>query len=97
MKILFITLTLLLALTGCGKDYTNYAIEPDCSEVESEPRASFILACLQNANPKSDEEPEDWIRQCETMAENAYCPQKEFIKTYTSNHRLLSKKLLQTE
>ena len=37
-------------------------------------RSEFILQCLKNANPKSDEEPEDWIYQCKEMAEETLCP-----------------------
>ncbi|MCP4100529.1 MAG: hypothetical protein GY750_03760 [Lentisphaerae bacterium] len=45
-----------------------------CDLTSADKRSDFILQCLKNANPESDEEPEDWIRQCQTMAEQTICP-----------------------
>ncbi len=45
-----------------------------CNEASTDNRASFINQCIKNANPKSDEEPEDWIWICQEMAEQTYCP-----------------------
>jgi len=44
-----------------------------CTEESKSDRASFILQCIQNANPKSDEEPEGWIKICQKMAEDTLC------------------------
>jgi hypothetical protein len=44
----------------------------NCHE-SNERRASFILQCIENANPKSDEEPEDWLYICERMSIDLYC------------------------
>ena len=52
-----------------------------CTMESSEKRADFILQCIDNANPKSDEEPEDWIGKCQNMAEQTLCPEITMVKT----------------
>ena len=42
--------------------------------------AAWVSTCLKDANPKSDEEPEDWIRQCERTGSRILCPQ---VRTVT--------------
>lgn len=44
-----------------------------CTPDTAQQRADFILRCVEGANPKSDEEPEDWIRHCQYMAEETLC------------------------
>jgi hypothetical protein len=64
---------MLLLLAGC--DYKGTVIrraEPDCSGKEEQVR-SFILECIRAANPRADEEPEDWIGLCERMAWRTHC------------------------
>ena len=34
---------------------------------------AWVLGCLEAANPKSDEEPEDWIGECLYMATMQFC------------------------
>ena len=72
-----------LALTGCGKGDIREVefMDTHCKEESSERRADFILKCISNANPLSDEEPEDWITQCKYMAEETFCPSITFIVT----------------
>lgn len=73
MKISTIIL-LSLSLIACSTEYrTVQEIRIICNDSTVEKRASFTLQCINNANPKSDEEPEDWIKQCQTMAEGIYC------------------------
>lgn len=77
---LAVALTVLLC-AGCGSDKkgelrTYVKNDNHCTLESAEKRAAFILACINNANPKSDEEPEDWIRQCQYMAEQTLCPVK---------------------
>jgi hypothetical protein len=50
-----------------------YSMENVCLSDTSKDRHDFILDCIKNGNPYSDEEPEDWITECEEMAENLYC------------------------
>lgn len=37
-------------------------------------RADFIIKCAEAANPKSDEEGEDLVSQCEKTSEELFCP-----------------------
>ena len=43
----------------------------------------FILQCLKNTNPNSDEEPEDWMYICEHIADNTYCTKQQVKITYS--------------
>ena len=65
-----------LLVAGCSdrnEERTVIRYKTHCLADSKEARANFILQCISNANPKSDEEPEDWIRQCQKMAEETYC------------------------
>lgn len=78
-------LILVLFLTGCT-DYPEFKertkTKDFCVKLTEGKRASFILQCLKNTNPKSDEDPEDWMRICGEMAVETYCEQKKVIVTY---------------
>ena len=80
-----LALSILIALlcAGCSKGEIR-VIETTahhCTMESSEKRAKFILQCIENGNPKSDEEPEDWIRHCQYMAEQTLCPEITMIVT----------------
>jgi len=64
-------------IVGCS-DQTRIIVRTEtvCDKTTVEKRAEFILQCIINANPKSDEEPEDWITKCQWMAERTYCEKK---------------------
>jgi hypothetical protein len=68
-----------ILLFGCGDNYQVGDIKEEivnkqfCTENTIDLRAEFTLTCISNANPHSDEEPEDWIRYCQDMAEQTYC------------------------
>ena len=75
-----------LRLMSCGenqfgteKDFIEYG--EYCPVETIEKRASFTLECIKNGNPKSDEEPEDWIRICKDMAKDLYCTEARFNVT----------------
>jgi len=78
-KILIVgCLCLLVAgLSGCGDpEGTQRSLTVSrhhCTPNTAQQRADFILRCVEGANPKSDEEPEDWIRHCQYMAEQTLC------------------------
>ncbi len=86
MKALIVIVFLAL-ISGCTgksekgelKEFEEY--KTHCDEKSADDRAEFILQCLKNANPKSDEEPEDWIYQCQNMAEDTLCPSLTVIVT----------------
>lgn len=42
--------------------------------------AKFTLACIEKANPKSDEEPEGWIELCKKMGVEIFCPRKKMCR-----------------
>jgi len=46
---------------------------------DTEKRAKFIINCAKAANPMSDEEGEDLVKQCAITAENLFC---EYTKEY---------------
>ncbi len=47
---------------------------PYCSAPEEVAVVSvWILHCIEKANPKSDEDPEDWVKQCQRTAEEIHC------------------------
>ncbi len=78
MKEIITALVLLFALTACGEDEysTHMKEEILCQKSSESKRANFILSCIKNANPISDEEPEDWIKHCQYIAEETYCELK---------------------
>lgn len=76
---LLILILVFASLVGCGDPNKTRVIEKNesyCTMGSSEKRADFILKCIANANPKSDEEPEDWITKCQDMAENTLCEKR---------------------
>lgn len=78
----YIILIMALVVTGCS-DYPEYrtigALETTCDDKAKEQVSSFTLACIKNANPSSDEEPEDWILLCKKMATDNYCTQESVL------------------
>ena len=53
----------------------NNSYYTKCNTVE---QAKFVLTCIKNANPKSDEEPEDWIYECKNMSLDMFCTKKSY-------------------
>jgi hypothetical protein len=76
-------LSFIALIAGCDKgelrDVTRH--KHHCTSETKTERSDFILQCIKNANPKSDEEPEDWIRDCQKMAEETHCPKVKMIIT----------------
>ncbi|MCP4262922.1 MAG: hypothetical protein GY774_36240 [Planctomycetes bacterium] len=73
-----------LFLVGCDdapKYRTYHELEHVCAADTVPARAEFTLQCIANANPKSDEEPEDWIRLCLEMAVDTYCELQSYKVT----------------
>ena len=63
----------LVLLIGCEKNPITTVHQYYCSYESQDKRAVFISECIKNANPMSDEEPEDMIKGCTRAAENLYC------------------------
>lgn len=88
MKALTI-LTIMVLCGGCSDsahEYTRLKNDWDCNKSTTEERANFTLQCISNANPKSDEEPEDWILMCEDIANRLYCKERTYNITYFSEN-----------
>lgn len=56
-------------LCSCGPLYET---RKEIPEDKKEEAAKFIIDVCRESNPKSDEEPEDMIRQAQTTAEKIY-------------------------
>jgi len=87
MKTFTTVLIAFLVLAGCERGpYPKVRVEQHtaniCDASTREERSSMILECIRGGNPKSDEEPEDWIGICEEMAERTYCPLEVVNITY---------------
>lgn len=65
-------LILALLFTGCygGNPESTYYY---CSNAMRSKMADWVLACVEKANPMSDEEPEHWTEQCERTARKLFC------------------------
>lgn len=79
-----------LVLVGCsnpeGQQRSYVKNLHHCTEETKQDRAEFILTCIENANPKSDEEPEDWITDCKWMAEQTLCKKEKVTITEQCAH-----------
>lgn len=69
MRFLF----LISLLIGCEQvkpapSYTHF-----CAVETLDKRVEFMTACVKNANPMSDEEPEDMIAGCTRATEELFC------------------------
>jgi len=69
-----------IALAGCSKIESFDVTDRHCEKSTTEQRAKFTLSCIANANPLSDEEPEDWIKECAKTSESLYCPIREHLE-----------------
>lgn len=64
--------TLTAALVFCAAACVpDYRVQERCTPGES--ARAWVAACIRDGNPKSDEEPEDLIRQCESTARRLHC------------------------
>ena len=84
------TFTLILIsfiLIGCSEQKDKKPTEItvvsalDIIKEDREKAASFILQCAKNANPLSDEEGEDLVKQCDRTADGIYGVQRYKICT----------------
>lgn len=81
-----VIITLLLILVGCddpapvGYKCQNYSAHGGCTPgyaykyvCQQEKRSKFIIECARAANPMSDEEGEDLVRQCDETSKDIFC------------------------
>lgn len=67
-------LLMIVTFFGCnepGPPRLNY--HKECTPEQTEKLSTWILECIKNANPLSDEDPEDWISQCERTGKRILC------------------------
>lgn len=69
-------IALLAALAACSP-IPRTTFEPRCDTPEERAAAAkFVVDCATAANPKSDEEGEDLVAQCEQTATRLLCSRK---------------------
>ncbi len=56
------------------------------SQSDRERLANFIVKCAEAANPKSDEEGEDLVKQCQWTGTEVLCPSNKLCRT-NKEHR----------
>ena len=72
--ILVICLAILFCFATC-KTEPRWTWKEICKDTEK--RAKFIVDCAKAANPMSDEEGEDLVRQCDITSKHLFC---EYVK-----------------
>ena len=68
------TMIVLFSLVGCDQSYPNeWPVYQNVILPENRERAAaWVLECVKNANPHSDEEPEDNIAQAQKTATDLF-------------------------
>lgn len=79
MKKLSCLAALLVLIPGCEeppwqRSAHSEMIQACVTDKDKETLRTWMSECISGANPKSDEEPEDWIRQCERTGVRTICP-----------------------
>lgn len=65
-----------LLLAGCDEPPFEYSVVEEVTICDQAPESAledFTLKCISGANPRSDEEPEDWIGICLELAQEIHC------------------------
>lgn len=72
MRYLMLLIALLI-LSGCNEKQWRYTEKQpiNIGDVSTQEQ-SWVTVCIRDANPMSDEEPEDMIRQCARTAEGLF-------------------------
>ena len=79
---------ILLFLVSCAGEFeVRLVIMTDCTEV-TDKLATFIVECTAAATAEgSDEDPEDWVLQCEETGNRIYCDRvKGFYRIVRHSH-----------
>lgn len=86
MRKIIVLVVCALAICGCEEEeklpYTRLEVHRHCPESIRGDLDRFVLGCIENANPNSDEEPEDWIELCAEMGEKIHCEDRLYRQTY---------------
>lgn len=84
MNKILVIIACIFSIYACGettsiKSRTKYEYSED-----AKPKISkFINACISSGNPKSDEEPEDWIGMCMDKGDEIYGTQIQGFVVFT--------------
>lgn len=81
MKLFSLCVAFLLVGCGPGEIRERQKTFVECDQTTAERRSEFILRCIEGGNPKSDEEPEDWMPLCMRKADDLFCPKKAYVVT----------------
>jgi hypothetical protein len=77
---LVLLLTTILIFIGCeGKINISTTVDNIIPQDKTIVASEFILTCAKNANPLSDEEGEDLVKQCQFTAEKIFGIPKVFF------------------
>lgn len=68
-----------LIIAACNRNpESRCGMRPACTTPDDrQALASFIIKCAEAANPKSDEEGEDLVKQCQWSGNEVICPQQK--------------------
>lgn len=94
MKKIFLMIGL-MTLVACSQPTTVVRTSERKACVTAEEKkvlADFIIKCNESANPKSDEEGEDLVIQCERTGNNTLCPAQKVCQTITDPGGFMSHK-----
>jgi hypothetical protein len=88
---------LFATLASCGKREEVKSLRRPETEEERKACAKLILEICEASNPKSDEEPEDMIKQAQKTAWETLCQERDYKvttdrSTYAKTYELLEKK-----
>jgi hypothetical protein len=74
--------TIAILLIGCRQEFevgdVRMSMDTDIT-CDNEKRASFVLECIKNGNPMSDEEPEDLVAECQNVSYSMFCSEEKRI------------------
>ena len=70
-RVAFVVILVFACACACRKDIVSV---PDCSDVDRDRLAQLVVECARAANPMSDEEGEDLVRECRLSIKDTFCP-----------------------
>lgn len=87
MRSSILFLATFLVLIACEKNTTTQIYRPTCLLFDERRHlADFVIECARAANPMSDEEGEDLVKQCENTGTRIVCPEVKRCKTGYEEH-----------
>lgn len=82
MKLILGMMILVTVACSDRREWSEQKYDPVCvTKEEKRELADFIIKCAEAANPKSDEEGEDLVSQCELTGARTLCPVEKVCRT----------------